>query len=191
MFNFFGKSAGRGDEPHRLVVDMTGVRLGERVAQIGCPHGGRLAAIAKKVGLSGRALAIVPDEASAARASKGAAQAGVLVEIETAPATRLPAEDAAFDLVVVDETGGLLATMASSDRAATVREMLRLLRPGGRAIVIGRARRGGVRGMLARGPAAPLFDAAPTLQANGFKTVRHLAERDGLVFVEGIKPRQA
>ena len=79
-----------------LVVSMTGVRLGERVAQIGCAHGGRLAAIAKKVGLSGRAVAIVPDDASAARARKGAAQAGVLVEIETAPPTRVPADDAAF-----------------------------------------------------------------------------------------------
>ena len=29
----------------------------------------------------------------------------------------------------------------------------------------------------------------PPLQANGFKSVRNLAERDGLVFVEGIKPR--
>ena len=172
-----------------LVVSMTGVRMGERLAQIGCAHGGRLAAIAKKVGLSGRAVAIVPDEASAARAQKGAAQAGVLVEIETAPPTRVPAEGATFDLVVVDDTAGLLGNMAAGDRAATIREALRLLRPGGRAIVIGSAPRGGLGGLLARTPVGPPFDAAPAMQANGFKTVRNLAERDGLVFVEGIKPR--
>jgi ubiquinone/menaquinone biosynthesis C-methylase UbiE len=191
MFNLFGNRSRRGDEPHMLVVGMTGVRLGERVLQIGCAHGGRLAAIAKKVGLSGRAVAIVPDEASAARAQKGAAQAGVLVEIETAPPTHVPAEDAAFDLVVVDDTAGLLGSMPDHDRAVTIREALRLLRPGGRTIVIGSAPRRLLGGLLARAPAGPPFDAAPALQANGFKSARTLAERDGLVFVEGIKPRQA
>jgi ubiquinone/menaquinone biosynthesis C-methylase UbiE len=189
MFNLFGKGNRRGDEPHTLVVGMTGVRLGERVAQIGCAHGGRLAAIAKKAGLSGRAIVFVPDEASALRAQKSAAQAGVLVEIETAPPTRLPAEDAAFDLVVVDDTAGLLGNMSTGDRGATIRETLRLLRPGGRALVIGSGPRSGLAALLARAPAGPPFDAAPALQADGFKSVRNLAERDGLVFVEGIKPR--
>jgi SAM-dependent methyltransferase len=188
MFNLFGTRTRRGDEPHMLVVGMTGVRLGERVAQIGCAHGGRLAAVAKKVGLSGRAVAIVPDDASAERARKGAAQAGALVEIETAPPTRLPADDGAFDLVVVDDTAGLLGSLSTGDRAATIREVLRLLRPGGRAIVIGNGPPSGLRRLLGRAP-GPQFDAAPVLQANGFKSVRNLAERDGLRFVEGIRPR--
>ena len=51
----------RRDDPHLLVVGMTGVRMGDRVAQVGCAHGGRLAAVASKVGLSGRAVAFVPD----------------------------------------------------------------------------------------------------------------------------------
>ncbi|MEO8256866.1 MAG: methyltransferase domain-containing protein [Acidobacteriota bacterium] len=189
MLNLFGKGRGGGDEPHLLVVGMTGVRLGERVAHIGCAHGGRLAAVARKTGLSGRAVAIVPDDASAARARKGAAEAGVLVEIDIAPPTRLPADDAAFDLVVIDDTAGLLGTMSTGDRAATVREALRLLRPGGRIIVIGSGRPVGLGRLLGRGPAGPQFDAAPALQADGFRSVRQLAERDGLVFVEGIKPR--
>ena len=33
----------RGD-PYMLVVGMTGVKMGDRVVQIGCAHGGRLAA---------------------------------------------------------------------------------------------------------------------------------------------------
>ena len=60
------------DDPHSLVIGMTGVKMGDRVAQIGCAHGGRLGAVAGKVGLSGRAVAIVPDEPSSARARKGA-----------------------------------------------------------------------------------------------------------------------
>jgi ubiquinone/menaquinone biosynthesis C-methylase UbiE len=180
-----------GGNPHVLVVGMTGVKLGERFAQIGCAHGGRLAAVAAKVGLSGRAVAIVPDEASAARARKGAADAGVLVEVETAPPTRVPLADEEIDLAVIDETGGLLRALGSDDRAATVREVLRILRPGGRVLVVGTAPRSGIGGWFARTPDTPQFDPSPGLQAGGFKSVRTLAEREGLVFIEGIKPRRA
>ena len=178
----------RGD-PYMLVVGMTGVKLGDRFAQIGCAHGGRLAAIARKVGLSGRAVVIAPDAASAERARKGAAQAGVLVEVETAPPTKLPAENGAFDLAIIDNTSGLLVTMPTDDREATVREALRILRPGGRVMVIGEGQRHGLAALLGRGSSRPLFDAAAALQIDGLKSVRTLAEREGLIFVEGVKPR--
>jgi SAM-dependent methyltransferase len=183
MISFRGR-----DDPYTLVVGMAGVKMGDRIAQIGCAHGGRLGAIASKVGLSGRAVAIVDDDAAATRARKGAADAGVLVEVEIAPPTRLPVEDGAFDLAVVDDTGGLLTAMSAEDRAATGRELRRILRPGGRAMVIGAIPREGV-GALFRPRSEPSFDAAPSLTSDGFKSVRVLAERDGLRFVEGIKSR--
>ncbi|HEV3140421.1 MAG TPA: hypothetical protein VGY57_07905, partial [Vicinamibacterales bacterium] len=77
---------------HQLVVAMTGVKMGDRLLYVGCEHGPRLGAIAVKVGLSGRAVAIVPDEAASARASAGAADAGVLVEVSIAPPTKLDAD---------------------------------------------------------------------------------------------------
>src|SRR5213596_362679 len=98
----------RRSDPYVLLVSMTGVKMGDRLVQIGCAHGGRLAAVAGKVGLSGRAVLVAPDETSAARARKAAGDAGVLVEIEVAPPVRLPVENDAFDLAVVDETGVLL-----------------------------------------------------------------------------------
>ena len=179
----------RGAAPHPLVVGMTGVKLGERFAQIGCAHGGRLGAIAAKVGLSGRAVAIVPDEASAARARKGAADAGALVEVETASTTALPVEEDGFDLVVIDDTAGLLGSMQSDARAGTVLEARRILRPGGRLIVIGSAKRTGLGALLPRPQAGVTVDPTPALHAGGFKSVRTLAEREGLTFVEGMKPR--
>src|SRR4029453_5591107 len=97
----------RRDDPHLLVVGMTGVRMGDRVAQVGCAHGGRLAAGGSKVGLSRRAVAFVPDGVAAARARKAVEDAGVLVEIEIAPPDRLPSDADAFDLVVVDHTKNL------------------------------------------------------------------------------------
>jgi ubiquinone/menaquinone biosynthesis C-methylase UbiE len=168
---------------------MTGAKMGERVAQIGCAHGGRLGAIAAPVGLSGRAVAIVPDDAAAARAQKGAADSGVLVEVDVAPPTRLPLDNDAFDVAVIDDTGGLLSTMRAEDRVATVREAIRILRPGGRVIVIGVVPRGGLGALFSRAQNEPSLDPAPALQADGFKSVRTLAEREGLRFTEGIKPR--
>src|SRR6266850_4259821 len=181
------------DDPYSLVTGMTGVKMGDRVVQIGCAHGGRLGALAGKVGLSGRAVAIVPDEPSAARARKGAADAGALVEIEVAPPTRLPVEDEGFDLAVVDDTAGLIGALRAEDRVASIRELLRVLRPGGRVMIIGAAPRGGLGALLSRAQSGPPFaasgDAGRALQADGFKSVRTLAEREGLVFVEGLKGR--
>jgi SAM-dependent methyltransferase len=179
----------RGSDPQLLVVGMVGVKLGERFAQVGCAHGGRLGAVAAKVGLSGRAVAIVPDEASAARARKGAAEAGVLVEVELAGPTKLPLDQESVDLVVIDDADGLLSSLPATDRNAAVLEVLRVLRPGGRVMIIANGGRQGFGALLARAPSAPSIDGVPALQAGGFKSVRTLAERDGLRFVEGIKPR--
>jgi ubiquinone/menaquinone biosynthesis C-methylase UbiE len=179
----------RREDPHKLFLGMTGAVLGDRVLQIGCAHGGRLAALARKVGLTGRAVAIVSDEQSAARARKGAEDAGVLIEIEVAPPGRLPVEDNAFDLAVIDDTAGLFATLRAEERVNTVRELVRALRPGGRVMVVGAAPRGGLGALLARGSASAPFDPVPSLAADGFRSARTLAEREGLIFSEAMKPR--
>jgi SAM-dependent methyltransferase len=111
------------------------------------------------------------------------------VEVQIAPPTHLPLADGAFDLVVLDETGGLLSAMREEDRAATLREALRILRGGGRIMVIASGRPSGLRGMLSPAPAGEPLDLTPALRAGGFGSVRKLAEREGLIFVEGIKPR--
>src|SRR5258705_1676682 len=158
----------RRDDPFMLVIGMTGVKMGDRFVQVGWPDGPRLAAIASKVGLSGRAVAIVPDEESAARARKGAEQAGVLVEIEIAPPTHLPLEAVTVDLVIVDNTGGLLTAMTDNDRSACVREAKRITRPGGRVMVLGAGPPSGLAALLSRGPSAPPLDSTPLLAAAGF-----------------------
>jgi SAM-dependent methyltransferase len=179
--------------PYLLVVSMTGLKMGDRLVQVGCAHGGRLGAIAGVVGLSGRAVVVAPDEPSAARARKGAADAGVLVEIEIAPPARLPIESGGFDVAIVDDTAGLLGAQGPNERAATIRELARVLRPGGRAMVVGAAPRGGLGALFTRAPSGPKpiasEDAIKALETDGFRSARVLAEREGLVFVEGIKDR--
>jgi SAM-dependent methyltransferase len=183
----------RRRDSHALLVSMTGVKMGDRVAFVGCANGARLAAVAAKVGLSGRAVVIAPDESAAARARKGAENAGVLVEVQVASPDRTPLEDAAFDLAVVDDTGGLFGAMSSDERARAVRETARVLRPGGRIVFVGAVPATGIAGLLAAQPSTPSLassgEANRILEANGFGIVRTLAEREGQVFVEGIKPR--
>ena len=181
-------------DPDVLIVGMTGVKMGDRFFQVGCAHGGRLAAVAARVGLSGRAAIVAPDESSAARARKAAEEAGVLVEVEVAPPHALPLGDDEFDLAVVDDTAGLFGSMRPEGRVASIRELVRVLRPGGRVLVVGAAPRGGLGAVLSRTRNGPPFvasgEATLALEADGFKSVRTLAEREGLVFVEGIKPRR-
>ena len=180
-------------DPYHLIVGMTGVKLGDRIVQIGCGDGGRLGAIAAKVGLSGSASVVTPDELSAARAQKGAADAGALVEVHIAPPTRLPLDIDSIDLALVDDTAGVVGSLSAEDRVESIRELLRVLRPGGRVMIIGSAPRAGLGGLMNRWSTGPPFalsgDANTALQAEGFKMVRTLAEHEGFVFVEGVKPR--
>jgi ubiquinone/menaquinone biosynthesis C-methylase UbiE len=179
----------RRNDPFTLVVGMTGVKMGDRLVQIGCANPARLAAVAGKVGLSGRAAAIVADASTGALVEKAASRAGVLVEVTVSPSVRLPLEDAAFDLAIIDDTGASFTRLSPSDRAATVREVARVLRAGGRVMVIGSTPRKGLGASFSRSPEVPALDPTPALQADGFRTVRLLAERDGLIFYEGMKPR--
>jgi ubiquinone/menaquinone biosynthesis C-methylase UbiE len=186
--NPFAKSG----NPHLLEVGMVGTKMGDRFVQIGCAHGNRLGAIAAKVGLPGRAVAIVPDEPSAERARKGAAQAGMLVEVEVAPLTALPLDDGSFDVAVVDDTGGLVATIRPDDRGGLMRELFRILRPAGRVVAIGATAQTGFGSLFRRAGSAPLSSPGALhelLTSAGFRPVRTLAERDGLVFIEAARPR--
>jgi ubiquinone/menaquinone biosynthesis C-methylase UbiE len=179
--------------PHPLVVAMIGVKMGDHLVQIGCADAGRLAAVASKVGLSGRAVAVVPAQSVAARVSNAAARAGVLVEIELASPTTLPLDDNTFDLAVVDDTSGFISDLRPEGEVATIREIARVLRPGGRIVFIGTSPRGGLGRLFTPSkndpPLVASGQASALLRADGFISVRQLADRDGLVFVEAIKPR--
>jgi ubiquinone/menaquinone biosynthesis C-methylase UbiE len=182
----FRKSGG----PYDFAVSMCGVHIGDRLLQIGCGDGGLFAALAAKTGLSGRACA-VDDEAGVGRAQSAAARAGVLVEARAAPLTALPYEDEGFDLVVIrDVLGGL----SPYERVRTLQEAHRVLRGAGRCVVIDRSPRAGLGRLLGGGgKPATGYQAAGgaerALDAEGFKAIRRIAERDGFIFIEGAKPR--
>jgi SAM-dependent methyltransferase len=182
----------RGANPHMLAVSMTGVKLGDRVAFLGAPNPERMAAIAAKVGLSGHAAAAVADDRAVARVNRAAADAGVLVDVAAGDVRGLPYEDGNFDLAVIDDTSTALEDMSDADRVSVAREAARILRPGGRVLVIGAGEPAGLTKLLTKTRASALVVSGSInglLTTSGFSIVRTLAEREGLVFVEGLKPR--
>ena len=72
-----------------IPVTMTGVRMGERLLQIGVDDPSLVGALAAKVGLSGTAAVAVDNERDANRARAVAAKAGVLIDVQVAPWSRL------------------------------------------------------------------------------------------------------
>jgi SAM-dependent methyltransferase len=163
----------KAKQQEQLPVTMSGVRMGERALQIGIDDPSLVGAIAAKVGLSGHAAIALADDAAGATARAAAEKAGVLVDLHVAPLHALPLPDAGFDVVVLHARSGWLAALDEGARQAILREIHRVLRGGGRLVAI-------------EGPGGATADALP---AAGFRAARVLAERDGYLFAEGLKPR--
>jgi SAM-dependent methyltransferase len=169
-----------------LPVAMSGAKLADRLLVIGCGDPGLIAKLALKVGLTGRACAVDDSPARMANAARIAEREGALVESAEAPGLNVPFESEAFDLVVVRNT----APSQSERRARCAAEALRLLRPGGRCLIVEGSSRSGIAGLLQRDSSASgstSEEAGRSLTAAGFAAVRTLAERGGMTFVEGVK----
>lgn len=174
-----------------LPLTMTGVRMGERLLQIGIDDPAIAGALAQKVGLSGAAALAAANERDAERARHAAATAGVLIDVRLTPLGALPFESGSFDAIIVHSTGGLLESLTPEDRMAALREAHRVLRPGGRIVVIESTRRRGLGALLRPHVVNEHYAAAGgalgALQAAGFKPVRVLGELEGYKFTEGLK----
>jgi ubiquinone/menaquinone biosynthesis C-methylase UbiE len=184
----------RAGDKHSVAIAMTGVTLGDRLLQVGCTDASLLGAIGSKVGLSGRVCAVVPDETHAARAKRAAEKSGFLLELETGNLGHFPFEDAAFNLILVDNQDGMLSSMRPEQRVATLQEARRTLAARGRIVVIERGARGGLGALFGSPspvPADPHYKssggALVALEAEGFRAARLLAERDGVSFFEGVR----
>jgi len=182
--SWFRKAAG---DP--LTVSMCSVKLGDRLLVVGCSDTVLAAALGAKAGLSGRACLVCESEEERIRAAAAVEQAGVLVESFAAPFIALPFEDEAFDLVVLRNA---LPALDASHRAPSVADVRRVVRPGGRCIAIDDAPPTGlaalVRGSGSGRGYTDTSGAAGLLAAAGFRGVRTLAQREALIFVEGVKP---
>jgi ubiquinone/menaquinone biosynthesis C-methylase UbiE len=99
----------------------------------------------------------------------------------------LPFDQQAFDLVVVHNREGQLANLGDT-RTRALQECRRVIRPGGRIIVIDKGTPSGLAAIFQprKDPEAGAL-TVETLEAAGFRSVRRLGDRDGFSFVEGIR----
>jgi ubiquinone/menaquinone biosynthesis C-methylase UbiE len=181
MLNWFRK----GLPPYHAALAMVGVKRGNQVVVVGAADPDLTAQIALVTGLNGQTLVV--DRADAReRVEAAARRAGALVDFEAAPPTSLPVAAESADVLVL-MLG--LASLTTDERARAVAEAMRVLRPGGRTIVV-------EGGKAARAAAAPheaiSADAVLALLAGvGGKAVRTLATVDGRTYYEARKARTA
>jgi ubiquinone/menaquinone biosynthesis C-methylase UbiE len=173
--------------PHQTALAMIGAKPGQQILVLGARDGGLAAAIAGVTGLNGRTVVIDPSAESEARVDSAAAEAGVLVEFAQESLLRLSSATDLFDVVVLNQTLG----EPGVDRAALVNEAARVIRPGGRLIVIEGEAASGIRSLFQRPPQRAFTGTAAKdlLTAAGLRGSRILAETGGVTFVEAAKPR--
>ena len=174
-----------------LAVSMSGLKLGDRLLMLGCSDTALAAALAAKVGLTGRACLLDEPADRLNAAAAAIEQEGALIESFTSPMSALPFEPGSFDVVVARN---VFPAMPAADRTAVVGEVTRVVRAGGRCIVIDDLPRGALGGLIGghrSEDGSPGSTAMALLAGAGFRGVRTLAERGGFVFVEGVKAGDA
>ncbi len=182
MFRLFRKSRGRRE----MMLAMVGVQMGERLVYFGGADPAGFAVLSTKVGLTGRACAVVRDASAAAGIEAAAAEEGVLVEVEAGIWNSSHAAGS-FDVGVVD---GALIAGDHADGPACLREIHRVLRAGARLVAVFQSGRGAgaLIGLDHTSARASVTAMTQSLGAAGFRPVRLLGEREGLSFVEAFRP---
>lgn len=186
----FLRQSAVGREP--LAVTMSGVRMGDRALQIGLNDPLVAGILAAKPGLSGRSAVVVPDETSAGKVRKAAADSGALVDVKVNSLESLPLEDGSFDVAVIHNRTGLLEMAGASSGARVLKECRRILRPGGRVMVLEAGTPTGLRAIFrARTTRGAHGEGGEStirgLQSAGFRAVRIVGDRDNYRFIEGTK----
>lgn len=190
MLSVFRRVFRPGPGPFAFALAMIGAKLGDRLLVVGAGTPGLAAALAAKVGLTGHACFAARTADQAERLRDAAAREGVLADIAVSQSVPLPYETGAFDVAVVDSTDGSLGLLSPEHRVGLLADLRRVVRMGGRVIVVDRAPRGGLAALLSHSGASEPYvrtgGAAAALKAEGFRPVRILAEREGYRFVEGM-----
>lgn len=113
-----------------LLLERMQPQRGDRVLDVACGTGVVARQVAPMVRDSGRVIGIDPSPAMLAVAHKAAAEAGLAVQWEEGRAESIPFPDDSFDLVLCQ-----MGLQFFPDKPAALREMRRVLAPGGRLAV--------------------------------------------------------
>lgn len=124
---------GRARAFREFTADLIAVAPGESVLDLGCGPGELALALARRVGPNGRVAGIDLSKALIAGARRKAKRAGLAIDYRVASVEQLPFADGSVDVVV---SSLVMHHLAPEVLARAVREIRRVLKPGGRVFVI-------------------------------------------------------
>lgn len=115
------------DRAHRKLAEEAELESADRVLEIGCGTG-NLALMVKRMRPQLEVVGLDPDPKALARAGRKARHAGVAIQLDRGFADELPYPDGSFDRVL---SSLMFHHLAADLRAPSLRQVLRVLRPGG------------------------------------------------------------
>jgi ubiquinone/menaquinone biosynthesis C-methylase UbiE len=127
-------------------VDLARLEPGDSVLDVGCGTGSLAIVVKRKVGGQGQVSGIDASPEMIARATAKAANAAIDVSFKMAVAEALPFADATFDAVL---STLMLHHLPRKVRQECLSEIQRVLKPGGRLLVVDFAKPQGRSGLLA------------------------------------------
>lgn len=136
---------GRERRFREAILELAGLTTGERVVDVGCGTGTLAIGVKQRVGDAGMVHGIDASDQMVALARKKAETRGVAVDFQVASAQGLPFEDTTFDIVLCTM---VMHHLRHDQRGQAVAEMYRVLRPGGRLLVVDLAAEGGLLARL-------------------------------------------
>jgi ubiquinone/menaquinone biosynthesis C-methylase UbiE len=136
---------GREGKMRERTLDLAGVAPGERVLDVCCGTGTLALAAKERVGSNGSVHGIDASDEMIAYAKAKAARRDLPVVFDVAASQSLPFADATFDVVICSLA---LHHLPEEVRAGAIGEMQRVLKPGGRMMIVEFGKSGGASSLL-------------------------------------------
>jgi ubiquinone/menaquinone biosynthesis C-methylase UbiE len=120
--------------PYRHILRAANITGQDRVLDVGCGLGNILIALAERIDFTHppAGVDVSPDLIRIGEREIAQAGLGGRISLQVAPATRLPFEEGAFDVVL---TSHVLKHLDDEALLTSFREVVRVLRPGGRLLL--------------------------------------------------------
>ena len=124
---------GRETQMRERTLDVAGVAAGDHVLDVGCGTGTLALAAKRRVGAGGSVHGVDASDEMIARAITKSARSGLPVAVGIATAQSLPFPEATFDVVLCSLA---LHHLPQDARAGAIEEMRRVVKPGGRVLIV-------------------------------------------------------